>query len=582
MMSLIGAGVLVALLASSLLDWTGDQCHDFSHRPGADSTHRLFGTKTGYATAYGALHSPESQHQPESQGYQQHQGYHQQHHQKRQQQQQHLKQQIQVDVPGFYGHETLVQLDARLRAPERQCRLVQLHYFGRHGARFPSADETLRLADALRQVQARIEPARFEAPSAAPSAGLAQQVPTGASNCSNPLLAYKKWASFLVAPGEQANMLLDSGYQDTQDVARRLKRVYPDAFDARRAQIALGTTQELRTAQTAMCFVRHFENFVILPESNACLLDALPPLAAPKDQQEAAAIAASRCYAKFIEKYKNDKLSFHKQCRGFVTDTSYLNDFDLDAPNRTQFIAERISHLLKLKAPSSENPQTTSKGTDERLSPLETRALYKLCKYETAHLAGGDSIWCNLFQNSELKFYEYLDDIDDFYNQAFGQESQAKSACPATTALIGHFKRAVAHEPAPNKLPQQQVESFFYFSHAEVIQRLFAATVSLKSDPAYAKRTVLAHLASRSAPERRQWRSSLVSPFSANLAFALYECPASKQFQVVASSNERPIVIDGCDGPVCELSKLLENSDLNMQPKKCQLSEICQRMIVIK
>lgn len=514
------AAALFALLTLRLLDQE-DQCYQSS--PSQHQPYKLFSTKTAYSTAFQQLNSS-GPNQPE--------------------------------LPQiFAGAGSLSSLHAQLASDG--CRPRQLHYLGRHAARFPDADSVEQTNRRLGELQARIDPLPA-------SAG---QTKSNGSVCFDPLAQYKQWATFMSPV--QGNLVMSSGMLETRAIARRLKAILPEMFQANATKIVLGTTDELRTAQTALAFVAEFENFQL----DGCRLDQFPALDS-LDRDRALELLNNQCYQRFLDTFNTNKLSFHKTCRKFHQEVfPIIYHLNLKEPNRTRAIASSISKKLKL---SKEN----------QLSAEEAQAIYDVCKFESA--LSGSSIWCNLFTENDLRLYEYLNDIDDFFNQAYGHPDQSRSACPITRDLMAAFKAVRRADPS-----RAQPEAHFYFTHSEVIQKVLAASVDLEQDPDYMPRNILAYLKAGIAPKTRQWQTSLFTPFSANLAFILYECPKTgdqeaavdldaneSPFKVVASLNERPIQLDGCSNVVCDLNQLLTDSRIDRE-KRCKLEDICKKNIIV-
>ena len=580
-LALITAAILVAIFSFSLLD-NEDLCYNQNSPFQQATSYRLFATKTLYTSAFNYLNKPQHSASTSSviiqppnnnliiNNYAK----------------------SSVEVPEVFSkQDSLESLSQRLTSQESKCKVRQLHFIGRHAARLPNADDSRDINRHIATVQSYIDLAKYhngqmtsvqqQLPSSLASGDHQQnsrhQSVTNSSNpnktCSDPLVQYKQWTSFATSP-EQGNLLMETGAQETMAIAQRFKSIFPDFFDAKLTKIKIGTTKELRTAQTAVNFLKLFENFAL----DFCKLDKFPT-ENTSDKAKASEIQNDHCFKTFINQFIMDKLSLHKQCKNLHQETTPINHgFDIRNPNRTEFIASSVSRKLKL-------------SKEHQLSSEQTRAIYDACRYETA-LLGSNSIWCNLFTERDFKFYEFLNDIDDYFNQAYGHPDLSRSACPITTELIQSFKAASRGQAT-------KPEAHFYFTHSQVIQRLLAASVDLGSDPEYRPKMVLSYLNKGQAPKSRQWQTSLFTPFSANLAFILYECPrgassdesyegnspiatlnVGSTFKVVASLNEQPIMLDGCKDYTCDLVQLLDEGRLNAE-KKCNMKDICRSEVVV-
>lgn len=485
--------------------------------------------------------------------------------------------------PKFFSpNESLLTLHQKLVGPEFGCQARQLHFFGRHGVRMPSKSEIERLAKTFASVKERIDlilkqsvaHKNEEQEAAAVSTTQPPQTHDGLTRppanisksvCLDPLAAFSEWTMF--ANPEQGNVLTERGAQETMSLAKRFKEIYPNIFNEKESEITIGTTNKIRTAQTAVNFLRGLD--LTLPD--ICPLDEFPT-EQDANQASANAIESDRCYRELISKKTRPELSLHKRCK------SIDSSIPFNYSDYTGWISESVSRKLKL---THEN----------QLDHNQTRALYDLCKYEVA-IKGNGSIWCSLFTEQQMKFFEYLADVDDFLGSAYGNINQYQAACALTKDLLMSYFKPYAGR-RPTKRPA--LVARLYFTHSEVMQKLIAAAVDLSKDPAYSKSKIQGYLGSRNPPKERQWQTSLLTPFSANVAFTLYECPfrSSKdradaavprnsqdvyvgtdyEYKVVTSLNEQPIELQGCEGYICDMfmfwgSRLAAN-------KNCDLDEIC-------
>jgi len=537
--ALIITAILIAMFTVTLLE-NEDQC--LNSFPFQQPSYRLFATKTSYSTAYNYLNTTRRQQERDP-----------------------------ASLPPIFSKtDSLKTLHYRLTSRGSSCRVRQLHYFGRHAARFPSSDAIGNLNKHLTNVQNRVDLSKFSLNTSNSNNTNSNKSNSTNNVCFNPLAQYKQWSSFMFL--EQGNLVMDSGAEETQTIAQRLKSIYPEMFDSKQVKIEVGITEEIRTAQTALAFLQQVDNFTL----GFCNLDQFPS-GDIGDKSKANEITDNECYRNFIRTHRKDKLQFHKKCESYHKEPfPILHNLNLNEPNRTKFISSSVSRKLKL-------------SKDDYLKPDETKALYDICKYESAF--SGSSIWCNLFSDKDLKFYEYLSDVDDFFNQAYGHPDQMRSACPVTTELMKSFKAIRASQDSSHSQP----EAHFYFTHSQVIQKMLAASVDLEQDPGYAIKSVLEHLNAGTSPDSRQWRTSLFTPFSANLAFTLYECPKTSKpptspdeyleidvsespFKVIASLNEHPILLDGCSDYVCDLNELTTDSRIDRE-KRCKLEDICRKDI---
>lgn len=494
----------------------------------------------------------------------------------------------------FSPNDSLESLNRRLTSPEVGCKAKQLHFYGRHAARLPSENELERLRTNLKTIQERIDLTSSSSQlSAAASTSTSTSTATTsdgqhpvaaslqpsvldetklsnggniskAAACSNRLTQFKQWSLF--ADLKHGNLVTETGAYESINIARRFKQIYPELFNHSQTNITLGVTPEIRTAQTAVHFLRQIDHFKAAT-LDLCNLNEFPQETANNRDQ----FLNNYCLKQLKDKHLEEKLSYHHKCKPY-TNNEIIKQFE----NVTRPICKSISKKLKLI------------NEQDELSLQETKSIYDFCRYETA-VTGHESIWCSLFTEKELKLYEYLADVADFYNSAYGSTNQALSACAVTKSLLTSCKEF---------FQKTQNQIHLYFTHSEVIQRLIAASVNLANDPTYATDFVKSNLHQGQVPEHREWQTSLLTPFSANIAFTLYDCPRTKsqdqsddgnslsfsqtlnvdrprQLKVVASLNEQPIRLDGCDEYACDFFQLYSESRL-ARDKKCNLDELCK------
>lgn len=101
-----------------------------------------------------------------------------------------------------------------------------------------------------------------------------------------------------------------------------------------------------------------------------------------------------------------------------------------------------------------------------------------------------------------------------------------------------------------------------HFSHAGALKKVLAY-FEVGKGPAVKWDAACAH---------RDWRSSKLCPFNANILFVLHRCP-DRQPKMVTLVNEKVVTLPGCSSELCPLSEfreLFQRESLN-----CDLSEIC-------
>lgn len=486
-----------------------DRC-GYDIQAGKPHSYNLFGTKTQYSTVFNLLNKSSAS---------------------------------SYDLPELLTKSdmSLEQLDKTIREGST-CKPVRLHYFSRHAARYPSGSEMNKMKQLVEEVQSKIilPSARHQTPNSDANS-------SNATECSDFLAYYKRWVPQWSAV--QDNMIMQSGYQETDLIAKRLQSIYPEFFDAKTSDIKVKTTNKVRTAHTALVFMKNFKNY---NPPGGCKVDDYHTNSS--DPAKAKEVLDDQCYSRLTKATVNEDIAFHETCDNLVSYNKTI-DIQLTSDKRVESIIKSVSANLKLSDP---------------LSATQVESLYKVCKYESALL--GSSKWCELFREGDLRMYEFLADVDDYLNQAVFEERYRDSTCPAFHDMLVEYSNMVRDQ---NLKPQAN----YHFTHAEVIQRMFA--VSTIEQIGNTKLSEIRSLLDKGEVDDNslRWRSSFYSPFSANLMFAVYECQGtnnSHDFKLVSALNERPFHLDHCNKTICPLRPFVESFDGILQYRTtCNMPKVC-------
>ncbi|KAK3889555.1 hypothetical protein Pcinc_006448 [Petrolisthes cinctipes] len=216
----------------------------------------------------------------------------------------------------------------------------------------------------------------------------------------------------------------------------------------------------------------------------------------------------------------------------------------------------------------TEDFKNTAHGVSARLGfmhPLsldELVAVYDECRYETAFWAGRDSVWCSPFTDDDFEVMEYYQDLKYYYEDSYGHPLNLKTACRTLADLFMHFRSTVNDGEA-------KPQGIFYFAHDKTIFKVLASFGLFR--PAQHLR----HDNFKSMKDR-VWRTSFVSPFSANLAFVLYRCGDGKEenHKVGVFFEGQPTPLpDVCRGVTCRWEEL--RPWLAEQHATCDLGKLC-------
>ncbi|XP_071565905.1 multiple inositol polyphosphate phosphatase 1-like isoform X2 [Temnothorax nylanderi] len=187
-------------------------------------------------------------------------------------------------------------------------------------------------------------------------------------------------------------------------------------------------------------------------------------------------------------------------------------------------------------------------------------AMYDACRYQKAWSVTELSPWCAVFSKEELRVLEYREDLDYYYKAGYGRDINTRLGCPLLHDMMRHFwniaRDEMSGEPA----------GIFYFSDIVSLQNLLT-TMGINEDQtrltAYNYKDVA----------RRQWRTSLISSFAANLIAVFYKCnDSNNRNKVMFYLAEKPIRYNGCQVGLCDWELL--KSKFGQLASNCKL-DVC-------
>ncbi|XP_071444237.1 multiple inositol polyphosphate phosphatase 1 [Hetaerina americana] len=193
--------------------------------------------------------------------------------------------------------------------------------------------------------------------------------------------------------------------------------------------------------------------------------------------------------------------------------------------------------------------------------------MYDMCRYDKSWNLNEASPWCACFSKEELKVLEYMQDLRYYYEAGYGHDINIKLGCPLVKDMVDRF-RALAKELEDGKRSSgtrnEQPRGIFYFTHTKALLMLLARLGIAEDEQK------LTHTDYRSARER-EWQTSQLSPFSANLVMVFYNCHGSqREPQVMMYLQGRKVNYKGCRVGLCNW-KYLEDK-LGPIADKCDLS----------
>lgn len=246
----------------------------------------------------------------------------------------------------------------------------------------------------------------------------------------------------------------------------------------------------------------------------------------------------------------------------------FSDPLDNDPKLRFFSMCDRFKQKLELVKESNESRVYYEKGIPRVLSKIEKKlgfplkekyadSLFSLCVFDF-NLHGITNRWCSLFDEEDAKFFETYQDIKTYYERGYGDKLNYEISC----ALLGDF-----FESFDLAVEGKQVADL-RFAHAETIIP-FISLLGLYKD-----KSPLSPDLPDEELENRQWKLSLISPFSANLMTVMYKCESSQTpYLVKFLHNEQEVKIPACKEKYCDIEELKKAyaSFLN-----CDVKEQCR------
>lgn len=328
--------------------------------------------------------------------------------------------------------------------------------------------------------------------------------------CPEDLAALAHW--HLNVTEDRALVLTGQGQADLSFLAKRLQRRLPELFNSTYSpgRYKFRYTKAQRTQESAEAFASGlFGNEVEMPAA----MD------------------------------KDPLLQFDELCPAWRQDQPRaLKEVELfeSGPEMAQTLA-RVSRRL---------------GFAYNLSLDNVDLMWEMCRYDKAWRYVSLSAWCAAFTEDDLKVMEYRADLQYYYSYSYGNTLNAKLGCPPVKDMMDHFARLEAGSGAAPA-------GVFYFTHDAALHMMLAALgVARDEEP------LLASNMDRQA--KRQFRTSFIGSFAANLAAVFYQCDHGERHKVMFYLRERIVDMEGCQVGLCSWSQLRTRLDRVVQG--CDLS----------
>ncbi|XP_064595058.1 multiple inositol polyphosphate phosphatase 1-like [Liolophura sinensis] len=319
--------------------------------------------------------------------------------------------------------------------------------------------------------------------------------------CASDIARLKAW-NFTISLEEESE-LATVGYQEMFSLAQRFHTRFPSLLKRNysRQEVDVMSTYKSRTQDSARGF--------------------LEGLYSRKDIQPT-----------FREKNKDRLLRYSSACQ------RYQNEVD-DKPvvEHTKFTNGSIYKQMIADVEERLGLQENSLRKDELFT------MYRMCVYD--HVLSNNAPWCAAFSEADLRVIEYSEDLEYYYTYSYGAPDFARDQ---TCELLKDFFGYVRNGSSPD---YNGPRAILRFGHSQTLQP-FLAALGLFKDTVHLTALNMADEADR------KWKTSIIAPFGANIAFTVYRCQGTTEPKIQTFVNDNPVNLPGCSGYICELSKALQ------------------------
>lgn len=422
----------------------------------------------------------------------------------------------------------------------KSCRPVLFYFFGRHSARFPDGDDADLYNKHMAEIQNLLRKHHNQ------------------TNCPEKTAEFINWRPKLKFNLD--NLITHLGTIEQRDIAKRFKLLYPEFFNVKTSNVKIGVTTELRTSQTAVEFLKEVNGLKL----DGCDEKSLPTYDVDDPKFDADKVRTHSCYKKMQDNYAKPLLEFHEDCKSRLKSKGNKQKYLLVDRARDPKVVRDIVDSIAKKL-GFEN------GENSPINAAVLDSLYDNCRFENAFL--NDSIWCKLFSKKEMKAFEYIEDVNTYYKGGYGAEARPTQSCPLMRDLLEEFVKAAKETSHMTGLQRRSV---FYFSHATPMKKVLATFGLFKDDESYTESAIADFERSLKVPKKRDWRISLITPFSANMAFILYRCQKAGKsdvtFKILSTVTEHPVKLGGCKEANCDSDVFFKKYE---PLRTCDMSKIC-------
>jgi len=196
-----------------------------------------------------------------------------------------------------------------------------------------------------------------------------------------------------------------------------------------------------------------------------------------------------------------------------------------------------------------------SSGLPFAFTHKDAKTIWVECVYDIIFY-DKSSEWCSFFSEEDAITFNYFKDLKKHFSCGRGLDLSWQMSCDLLANIFDSMEEKVNGGLEAARLQ---------FAHAETILpivaylNIFSDDIDIVNNP--------------EAVTKRNWNTTVISPFGANFQFVLYECP-QEDFKVKFLLNEKEYVIPGCETMYCPLEKLLGLFP-DVTANVCPFSQLC-------
>lgn len=252
----------------------------------------------------------------------------------------------------------------------------------------------------------------------------------------------------------------------------------------------------------------------------------------------------------------NDLTDFHTSCEKYLKNQGvYLNK----CPAYTDFLTSTTMESVRRRV-------SEKLGLSYVLDQGDFKMVSRACSFGIAIF--NDTTWCAPFTMTDLRLLELLEDLDDFFGDAYGRDINTQFPCSVVRDMVSKIESLSLTDRF-----SKPTTGFLRFSHAGAVKPLMTYFGLFDTFNMNLEGEGHQCLAKPSLTHSREWRSSLISPFSSNFALIVFDCNANDR-RVLTLLQEQPVTIKGCHSPLCPVDQFL--NQYRSSVTDCRLDKICR------